>query len=266
MNTFHFPRVGVARAGLLATLLLPGWATAAGLDDTGATLCGNLNQDKQSCPQTNFPSQDAETGRDAQQTAGTLSKAGGGAAGFDFTKLDSAGAPLAASAVSWDCVRDNVTGLIWEVKTDNNGLRDKDWSYTWCNNNASTNGGGAGVCDTGSSVGSDNCANTARCDTEKYVADVNALNPNLCGHTDWRMPTREELRSIVDYSIYAPSGVNPTIDVVYFPNTRGYPYWSASPSAPDAGYAWLVDFYSGFDGANNVKGNYFAVRLVRGGQ
>jgi hypothetical protein len=28
-------------------------------------------------------------------------------------------------------VRDNVTGLVWEVKTADGGLRDQKWSYTW---------------------------------------------------------------------------------------------------------------------------------------
>ena len=250
----------MARAGLLAALLLPGLTTAA-LNDTGITQCSNLAQNNLPCPQAGFPSQDAEIGRDAQQTAGTLTKIGGGSAGFDFTKLDSGGNPLPAAAISWDCVYDNVTGLTWEIKTDDNGLRDKDWTYTWCNNNSSINGGSAGVCDTGSGVGSDNCLNNARCDTEKYAADVNALNPALCGYTDWRMPTRRELHSIVDRSRENP----PAIDAAYFPRTVNNWYWSASPYAPNAGSAWYVYFDNGVD-YPEVKGDGLAVRLVRGGQ
>ena len=41
--------------------------------------------------------------------------------------------------------RDNVTGLIREVKTDDGGLHDKDWTYTWYNGT------------TGTADGTDNC-------------------------------------------------------------------------------------------------------------
>lgn len=250
-----------ARAGRLAALLLlPGLTVAAGLNDTGVTQCADDSSNDLPCNNSPiFPRQDAETGRDAQVG---LQKAGSGSAGFDFTKLDSNSAPLPADAISWDCVRDNVTGLVWEIKTNNNGLRDKDWTYTWCNNNASTNGGSAGTCDTGSSVGSDNCFNNARCDTEKYVQDINALNPALCGYSDWRMPTREELRTIVDYSRSTPA--IDTTATGYFPQTVSDVYWSASPFAPGTGSAWRVHFYNGQDNVGG-KFSFGAVRLVRGG-
>ncbi len=244
-----------ACVGLLVALLLPGWAAAAGLNDTGITQCANGSQNGQSCPQNGFPRQDAETGRDAQNTAGTLQKAGGGSAGFDFTKLDSNGDPLDASAASWDCVRDNVTGLIWEVKTDDAGLRDKDWTYTWYNTDSNTNGGNAG------STGGATCGGSlANCNTQAYVAAVNALDPALCGYSDWRMPSREELRSIVDYS-----KLSPAIDTHYFPATVATWYWSASPYAPDSDGAWVVSFGDSSCGTGD-KGSNFAVRLVRGGQ
>ncbi len=233
-------RLRIAHAGRLAALLLPGLAVAAGLNDIGVTQCANLTQNGLACPQTSFPRQDAETGRDAQ--AG-LQKAGGGSAGFDFTTL------------SGGCVRDNVTGRVWEVKTDDNGLRDKDWTYTWYNPDPATNDGNVGR------LGSNTCGGFLgnQCNTQAYVTAVNALNPALCGFTDWRMPTGEELRTIVDYS-----RSNPTIDTGYFPNTVSNWYWSASPDAPDARSAWVVDFGYG-DGAIFKSWDY-AVRLVRGGQ
>ena len=243
-------------AGLLAALLLPGWAAAAGLNDTGITQCADDSSNNVPCNNPSFPRQDAETGRDAQSGLG---KAGAGPAGtgFDFTKLDSTGQPLADNAPSWDCVRDNVTGLIWEVKTDNTtpDLRDKDWTYTWYNN-LSPNGGNAG------STGSNTCGGflSGQCNTQAYAAAVNALTPKLCGFSGWRMPTREELRTIVDYSRF-----NPAIAIDYFPQTVSYWYWSASPYAPYAGYARYVNFSYGYDSAY-YKGDAYAVRLVRGGQ
>ena len=254
-------RLPLICVSLLAVLLLPGWVTAAALNDTGITWCADATQNNLPCPQAGFPNQDAETGRDAQQTAGTLGKIGGGSAGFDFTKLDASGNPLPADATSWDCVRDNVTGLIWEIKTDDSGLRDKNWTYTWCNNNSATNGGNAGTCDTGAGVGSDNCLNNARCDTEKYVADVNALSPALCGYTDWRLPTVDELHNIVDHS-----RENPAIDADYFPRTVSYVFRSASPLPPSLPVGtWSVSFSYGSDGPSLSEGKTEYVRLVRGG-
>jgi hypothetical protein len=262
-------RISTTRAGLLAALLLPGVATAAGLNDTGITRCANFQDNNLDCPQDSFPLQDAETGRDAQ--AG-LSKAGGGSAGFDFTKVCNSGelaghgscppAPLLGSDLTdWGCTRDNVTGLIWEIKTADGGLRDKDWTYTWFSSDSSTNGGISGERGHYDSCGG--FLNNHQCNTEAYVAEVNALEPALCGYTDWRMPTLEELRGLVNYT----GGT--AIDYSYFPNTNySGAYWSASTYAPHPEAAWYLTFYNGGDGAIS-KGYYLwhlVVRLVRGGE
>lgn len=57
---------------------------------------------------------DSLYGRDSFQNDDQLLKRGDGDAGFDFTKLDAAGNELDADAESWNCVRDNHTGLVWE--------------------------------------------------------------------------------------------------------------------------------------------------------
>jgi hypothetical protein len=77
------------------------------------------------------------------------------------------------------------------------------------------------------------------------------------------MPTREELRGIVDYS-----RSNPAIDTTvtgYFPRTVSDWYWSASPFAPGTGSAWRVFFNDGHDNATGKGSSSGAVRLVRGG-
>ena len=106
------------------------------------------------------------------------------------------------------------------------------------------------------------CGGTlAKCDTEKYVAAVNAAG--LCNAKDWRLPDKEELRSLVDY---AKAGVAPpTIDGTYFPNTPPSGFWSASVYAGDPNGAWVVSFGYGYDG-NTYKSYGNAIRLVRGGQ
>ena len=61
----------------------------------------------------------------------------------------------------------------------------------------------------------------------------------LCGFTDWRLPTNEELQGIL-----ASSG-SPRIDTTWFPNTQAWYYWSSSPYVGDVGNAWNVDFSDG---------------------
>jgi hypothetical protein len=229
------------------------------LNDTGITFCGGATSGNNTpCLATDPAGQDKNYGRDAQALAGTLIKVGGSATnnGFDYSKIANNGSVLPASAVlgsnltDWACTRDNVTGLLWEVKTTT-GLRNMNHSYTWYQtgspdgNNGTASGG--------------TCQTAGRCDTEKYVADVNAAG--LCGAiTGWRMPTVKELEGIADLGRF-----NPSIDPTYFPNTLSSVVWSGSPDAYYSSYAWLVNFYYGY-----ANGNYRSyanqVRLVRGGQ
>ena len=228
-------------------------ATGTGkLNDTGITWCADETINFLPCPVASHPGQDGDHGRDALARDGQLQKVGGGAAGFDFTKLDANGNALPASASVWDCVRDNHTGLIWEVKTTDGGLRDQYNTYTWYNPDPTTNGGNAGIQNGG------NCTGSA-CDTHSFVQAVN--QQGLCGTSDWRMPTRRELMSIVH------SGrVRPAIDTDYFPNTPSILFWPSSPNAYSIGNAWHVSFDEGHVlfsyGPNQRNG----VRLVRAGQ
>ena len=79
----------------------------------------------------------------------------------------------------------------------------------------------------------------------------------LDGHTDWRLPTREELVSIVDYGRY-----NPAIDQELFPDTPPNYFWSSSPDASDPDVAWVVIFSHGFVHLDYRHYNAF-VRAVR---
>ncbi|MBI4654572.1 MAG: DUF1566 domain-containing protein [Nitrospirae bacterium] len=102
-----------------------------------------------------------------------------------------------------------------------------------------------------------------------YDATYNPSLQNVCsslavgGHSDWRLPTKKELMSIVDYSISYPG---PTINTTYFPNTKSFYYWSSTTYAGDPSYAWSVGFGEGgvYDGY--AKDYYNYVRCVRGGQ
>lgn len=70
----------------------------------------------------------------------------------------------------------------------------------------------------------------------------------LGGYSDWRLPSRKELITIVDYSIANPG---PAINATYFQNTNAAGYWTSTAYAGSASYAWVVYFTDG-----NVKHKY----------
>ncbi len=81
----------------------------------------------------------------------------------------------------------------------------------------------------------------------------------LGGYSDWRLPSKKELMSIVDYSIYSPA-----IDTTYFPGTNASLYWSSTPYSSFS--RWFVYFGYGRVGYGYGKSLSGYVRCVRGGQ
>lgn len=57
------------------------------------------------------------------------------------------------------------------------------------------------------------------------------------GYSDWRLPNRRELFSIVDFG----TTNDPSINKTYFSNTQ-YIYWTSTTCALDATYAFLIFF------------------------
>ncbi len=113
------------------------------------------------------------------------------------------GPPMAYRDNGDGTVTDLNTGLMWQQGDDQNGPEWPYGYYTW-------------------QQAMDYCA---------------ALD--LAGHSDWRLPARLELLSLVNYGIPYPG---PTIDTRYFPNCRSDLYWSGSTDAYGPDGAWYVDF------------------------
>lgn len=243
------------------------------LNDTGMSLCASDSAFFADCSAATLGLwsglvQDALRGRDHLAAQSLLTKTGAGPAGFDYTKISAAGKPLAADAASWGCVLDNHTGLMWEVKRGDGGLRDWRHRYTWYNPDAARNGGQAGYQDV-HEVNVDiasglTCGNSLpQCNTQAFVTKVNETG--ICGYKDWVLPDQEQLLSLPHYG-----RLQPAIDTDYFPRTAydciglacGQ-YWSASTLAASSGSeAWFVFFTNGYDNHSYKSGTYH-VRLVR---
>ena len=195
-------------------LVVPLVAFAGTLPDTGQTKCYDNTQEI-TCPNQgeDFYGQDAQYGPNLQS----------------FTKLDADSKELPDDAPwPWVMVRDNVTGLIWEIKTDDGSIHDRDNTYNW---------------DDAQDV---------------FIAALN--NDNYGGYSDWRLPTVKELMPIVNRDGYNP------INTTYFPNTVVSYYWSSTTSPIALDDARNVDFFFGRVGRTYKPygGNY--VRAVRGEQ
>jgi len=88
----------------------------------------------------------------------------------------------------------------------------------------------------------------------KFIKALNSANWG--GFSDWRVPSEEELKTIVDFNRRKPS-----INTAYFPNTQSSFYWSSTTGKWD--WNRVVDFGNG---SWFSYGNSLYVRAVRGGQ
>lgn len=245
---------------LFALVIAPA-SHAVGLPDSGQTLCDDGANNMVACSSVNsgdaatMPRQDGRFGRDAAAAGVAL----------DYTRVCNSGElagsgscptnpVLGSTANEWGCTQDNITGLMWEVKVnDNTHLRHNLWTYTWYDSIAATNGGNVGTESGGTCIDG---ASGTNCDTEKYVVAVNAAA--LCSYGDWRLPSKRELRSIVHLG-----QISPTLNTTYFPTTYTWMYWTASTLASTPTSGWQVNFTNGAD-LTGSKSTANPIQLVRG--
>ncbi|WP_303508911.1 DUF1566 domain-containing protein [Motilimonas sp. 1_MG-2023] len=175
-----------------------------------------------------------------------------GQAGFRYSKMNFAGKELNANATDWRCVKDEITGMVWERRAAVNNLsvvpdpndptkqtvisatpdnfHASNFKYAWLNSDANQNGGfpgwkmgdingGALKNEEGYQPASLSCAYERRprdfelyCSTEQYIEEANFQG--VCGFKDWTLPTVEQLRSIFNYG---NAGVNAhVLDPTFF--------------------------------------------------
>lgn len=132
-------------------------------------------------------------------------------------------------------VTDNQTGLMWRQ----------------CSEGQSST---STACDTGTAIDSFTW--------QQALQQAESLNNSggFAGYTDWRLPNRNELASLVERQCYRPA-----INENLFPSTSFLEYWSSSPSI----YVGTTDvWYVDFDGGlvfTDFKTTGHSVRFVRGG-
>ena len=192
-------------------------------------------------------------------------------------------------------IDDKLTGLQWEKQTALGGqaniISQEDidsyrrwagrcsWTLKYCPPTAAA----APLCEQNVEDGQNGCAQCSgddgTCDAQTtiwtYAAERNAAH--FAGHADWRVPTREELISIVDYR----TTIVPMVDTAFHGarcgvacpdvadpacscTARNY-YWSASSVARNPAAAWVVMFIFGEVTTFSKSTNQYSVRLVRGG-
>jgi len=156
------------------------------------------------------------------------------------------------SANNEACILDSRTGLMWQGKTDVSGLHDYRNTYSWYDPDEAT-----GELDYRGTEDGGECSGS-RCDTWHYVLSVNEAG--YCGHTDWRMPAKDELFSISDVRL---ADNPPTVDENYFAYTQADEYWSGNDYSFQWDAAWAWNFQFGHDRVDWKKSPKF-VRLVRG--
>lgn len=203
-----------------------------------------------------------------------------------FVKIANDGSELPGSAVlgpnakDWACTKDTETGLIWEVKTEDGGLRDWHWRFlsydpkyatddvysgdpyvNWGLTSYGKDGTWGGI--TGPSKGSPCNYVLSQCNTDSYAKTVNQLG--LCGLKNWIVPSKDNLEKIS-----CQRGKTSCSTYGFFENTnyQYYYHWSSSifdNSLPPLTEMWYVDiYYSHIGHFYRSSANY--VRLVNDGK
>lgn len=96
-------------------------------------------------------------------------------------------------------------------------------------------------------------------DWEQAVSGATACADG--GFTDWRLPNRNELESLVDLGRYHPA----LPEGHPFTGVQSSYYWTSTTPANNDDHAWVIHFYIGMMTHDDKGGSHY-VWYVRGGQ
>ena len=176
-------------------------------------------------------------------------------------KLGASGEPVEADAQQWSCVMDLSTGLMWEKRDPTTALHGHD-SYIWYQPEHSNPGNQRAhpdfVLGDSTCYGFDANDPASFCNTSAYADRVN--QSNYCGYSDWRLPTANELLSLVDDQ-RKKNKVAPLLDTRFFPFHDPFLYWTNTVNQDDIVVTIFAD-----DKVleNSERSDTISVRLVRG--
>ena len=170
--------------------------------------------------------------------------------------------------ILWTCANDSMTNTTLEGHldvNDNNStiIDDKCWlkdDKDSCESNLIVDGCGS---DTVLDIGTNFCwqRNMSTAGTMNWTdAKTYCTGLSLGGHSDWRLPSRQELFTITDLSRYHPAIIGGNGNK--FTNVQNNYYWTISTYGAYTSYARAVYFYHGND-HNSHKANYRDVGCVR---
>jgi len=135
-------------------------------------------------------------------------------------------------------VTDRITGLMWKLcpegMAENGGYCVQDgsvYSFTW----------------------------------QAALQHAKSLNNSggYAGYTDWRVPNRNELGSLIDRGCRSPA-MNSSVFPLGVTFASSGPTWSSTSS--DGAFAWVVNLGTGSIEEAVATWDYYLLRLVRGGQ
>ncbi len=241
----------------IATVIINVMAATVPLPDTGVTSSQCFAAGSDALVSCSSPAalslnskQDGMIGRDVTNPTNT-----DGRLGFSFSRI--------ASFPVTDCLKDNVTGLVWEGKPTS-GNRSFENLYTNFDNPNAFQGYDFG---TNSLYRPSVQQINSITNSIGYSNYVNSIA--LCGYTDWRLPSLSELLSIADFGVPYVPYTSVGVDLNWFPNVT-YPgggrqfaeVWSSNGSINESRFGCFYDLSSNFTGCYD-RGFWAFVRLVR---
>lgn len=135
-----------------------------------------------------------------------------------FIKKNSDGRDVPALSGPWACVEDKKTGLLWEVKSQNENIQFASSTYSWRVGQQGVAKGGACARDQAGMP----WVEYDGCDTEDLIQRLNEVK--LCGSNNWRLPSSQELRTIMFKHGFPGEQMMP---FSVLPRIVYAPYWTA---------------------------------------